>query len=229
MRLLGLGIVAAALIVSLPAQADTMCAPVGGTCVGTNTELFGSSASDLPHETDDQSIFLDAATGVTSFNGQVGSQEGAPTANFVMNQPVDVANGFAGTTTPHGGTDATTLNFSIPGFQFGDFLFRTDLSNVTPLSMTVDVFSGSTLLDAFDINPADLKHDADLDWKLLSLGANDITSVALMSSGFEEVKQFEVSSVSEVPAPAALPLMFSGLTGLGWMLRKRRKPATVAA
>ena len=62
----------------------------------------------------------------------------------------------------------------------------------------------------------------------MAINGSAFTSLVLTSAtGFSQIKQFEISGVSQVPLPGALVLFGSGLVGLGVLSRRRKKPAEV--
>jgi hypothetical protein len=68
---------------------------------------------------------------------------------------------------------------------------------------------------------------------LISLVAGDYANLLQFRVGYYDAlgREFETSAVAlnAVPLPAALPLFASGLVGLGWLARrKRRQPLTKA-
>jgi len=235
-------------MVSLPVQAQV--------ANNGNVELFLNS-NTFPPETDSM-IFLNGGPTVSptlNFTGQIGSQTGlpgTPTVDFATSSntagtcgaaacgAVDVANGFATGAVPHsGGADVNSLSITIPGDSFGDFLFSTQLLG-PPLvasgdqTLTVTAMDGTTQLGSFNVDNL-TEHDADQMWKILAEGGNTITDLVLTSSsGFKEVKQFQVSSlasgpVPEIPIPGTLPLLGSGLVGLWGWTRRRKTTVKLAA
>lgn len=182
---------------------------------------------EFPPEVDTK-IFLDAATNVSPFAGQVGSQTGQPTVNFTAHGNVDVANGFA-TVKPHADTTLTSMDITIPGHTFGDLLFDEQLLKTQSgdLNLTIEAFSGLTLLGSLTLDKNTLQHDADQSFKILAEGGNTITDVLLTSTtGFKELKHFQVSDLSNpspVPAPTALPLFLTGLAGIGGLMWRRKR------
>jgi hypothetical protein len=176
-------------------------------------------------------IFLNGQTNTTSFTGQVGSQTGSPTVDFMTNAAVDAKQGFAtGVSSTSGGNDVHELDISIPGFKFSDFLFDSQLARTDDLNLTVKVFNGATLLDTF--NAADLQARQDESWKVLANSGVTMTSLALLSNApgaFFELKHFQVSGLEPIPVPAALPLFAGGLGLLGAFGWRKRKNKNVTA
>lgn len=129
-------------------------------------------------------------------------------------------------------------------------------NNVYPLIVEAfDALSNSLAKFIFPTNSTKLKGNADLSFLLISTLSN-IDHVILTSmldpnpfpkhvntKGFKELKHFQLSEIktpcvgddcgggggdpNPVPLPGALPLLFSGLAGLGFVAMRRKK--TVAA
>ena len=235
-------------MVTLPAtlQAATLtsCIACNGGSIDfyLGTPLFDNSPGGLPSGTDEKKIYLDSATNVTSFTGNVDSQAGLPETLGSTDVPVDAANGFANIKPINKGANIGSVNFSVPGFVFGDFLFDVQLDNfgtgsdktVYPLSISAYGLS-STLLGSwnFAAGSSDLKANADLSFLVLS-GLSNIDHVVISSllsgvGGMLEVKHFKVSELHkvgelppEIPLPPAAMLFMTALTALGFASRRRR-------
>jgi hypothetical protein len=62
----------------------------------------------------------------------------------------------------------------------------------------------------------------------LAINGFSFTSLVLFSeSGFSQIKQFGISGLTAVPIPSALALFVSGIVALGFLGRRRKKPAEV--
>jgi hypothetical protein len=213
---------AAALLLASPAHAitiDTVCGPgtEGGACEPTG----------------ESKIFLQAAKDVTVGFGNVGSQNGLPVVKFVsdggsLNLFIDLSNGF-GTITPAKTSSGKQVDFngidiSVPGYTFTDIVFDEQLTPVKgqtsdPFTITAHDTLGTQTNTVFDA--------ADTD-KLFSVVANigAFTDVNIQApGGFDEIKHLEISGLSPVPIPGALPLFFSGLAGLVFLAKKKRQIA----
>ena len=189
----------------------------------------------------EQKISLNSGTG-TNLSGTIGS--GLPTVSFVTDASATAASGFANIA---GAFNQLTISLNAAaGFTgaFGDLLFDLQLEKNKPLNLKIDAFNGATDLGSFTFSDSVLKHDADMSFGVL--GENSfITSIVLTStSGFKEVKHFQISDLQEVctgecggggphlgtPLPAAVWLfgsVLAGGAGIGrW--RKRRKAAVAA-
>jgi hypothetical protein len=110
-----------------------------------------------------------------------------------------------------------SLDFTIPGHTFTDFLFHLQMVNTAPENLTVDALSGTTVERSFTYSG--LPHDADLSF-IISDPAG-LTAIDLSSTtGIKEGKMFAVSGVS-VPEPSTWAMMVLGLVGLGLASTRR--------
>jgi hypothetical protein len=201
---------AAILGFSLDAEASTVVCNTanGGTCLGNISVTLGTP---VPNETD---IFLKAATG-TSFVGNVGANNGPALVTFTSLQTVDAANGFATFTSNPNNSVFNQLTVSVPaGFFFTDLSFST--LKATDLEVTAS--NGATY--SIDNLGSGLNQ-----FLALATNGSDFTSLILHStSGFSEIKQIQISGLTQTPLPGALALL-GPVLGLGYLgLRRRRRP-----
>ena len=185
---------------------------------GDISVALGQAAQE-PH------IFLDANIGTTN-TGHVGSQTGdpgTPAITFTSLVAVDVKNGFSSIDAIGGGNAVfNSLAVSVPtGFVFTDLVFDT-LKNT---DITITGFLNAAFVGSYSNNalPNGLN-----EFLTMAINGSAFTSLVLTSAtGFSQIKQFEISGVSQVPLPGALVLFGSGLVGLGVLSRRRKKPAEV--
>jgi hypothetical protein len=217
------------------------------------TPLFDNNPGSLPSQADEKKVYLDKNTkNVTSFIGNIDSQTGLPTTQFITDVAVDLGNGFANVKPSDKDAKIGTLTFSVPGYLFGDFLFDVQLDTFNvgrvknqpyPLSILAYDKEANTLGSwTFGPNDARLKGNADLSFLVLSSLSN-IDTVLVKSvlgndqvHGMRELKHFQVSEleqvsdpVAPVPLPAAFPLFASGLVGMGWFARRKQRKAAAEA
>jgi hypothetical protein len=197
----------------LAAQASTVVCNTanGGTCLGNISVTLGTP---VPNEID---IFLTAATG-TLFVGDVGANNGPALVTFVSPQTIDAANGFATFTSEPNTSVFNQLTVSVPaGFFFTDLSFST-LKN-TDLELTGS--NGAS----YSINNLGRGLNQFL---ALATNGSDFTSLILHSnSGFSEIKQIQISGLTQTPLPGALALL-APVLGLGYLgLRRRRRHTLV--
>ena len=210
------GIAGATLAMAVVAGAAAPSAAATTICFGGD---LGPSTCPTSGE---QKIFLQAGTGTTGL-GDVGSQGGLPTTQFDSTSTLDFANGFA-TIKPDTGKSFGDLKFTIPGHTFTDLLFDAQMFNNhgVDLNFTINAYDGASLLGSVTYTAADgLKHDADQSFVVLALGG-PMTEIDLLStSGFKELKHFEVSGIPELSTWAMMGLGFAALGFVGFHSRKR--------
>jgi hypothetical protein len=177
------------------------------------TVTTGNISVTIGQAPQEPKIFLDKNIS-TTITGHVGSQTGdpgTPVITFTSPVAVDAKNGFSSIDAVGGGNDVFhSLTVSVPtGWLFKDLVFDTlkaDDITVTGLfgTMTVGIYTNNAL-------PSGLT-------EFLALATNgaSFTSLVLFStSGFSQIKQFEISGLAPVPIPGALVLFGSALVGLG--------------
>ena len=183
--------------------------------------------SSCPTTTEQEIFLVDAKNSMTS-TGSVGTNHGPVDVMFSSTAALDFANG-AGTIKPSASGHLTSFpNLSITataGHTFTDLLFDVQLVNTTPLSLTLEALSGSTVEGTvtYPVSGfAGLAHDADL--RFIVADPAGLTAVDLTStSGLKEVKQLDISGFSgvSVPEPSTWAMMALGLVGLGLAARRR--------
>ena len=191
--------------------------------------------------TTEQEIFLVDATNTMTTTGSVGTNHGPADVTFTSTAgpstpaaALDFANG-AGTIKPHANGNLASfpgLTITTPGHTFTDLLFSVQLVNTTPLSLTLEALSGSTVEGTvtYPVSGfADLAHDADLRFTVADPAG--LTAVELIStSGLKEVKQLDISGFSVgVPEPSTWAMMALGLVGLGLAARRRTGRSRLSA
>ena len=210
-------------------RAMAFCASLSMGILGmphANAVVFHNSDLDIyyqqntfPGGLDEQQVFLDATTSPsTSITGNVGSQNGLPEVLITTDIAATAANGFAQV---KGGDIFHSLTFEIPGFTFGDLMFKTQglRGPGKQNDISIAAFLGNTLLGSTSLTGLGNGLQA---WLLLALNDSAIDKVVLTSDqGFRRISQIHVSDLSAVPIPASLPLFLTGL-GLLAVLRNRR-------
>ena len=166
-------------------------------------------------------FFIDGANkDVASFTGQVGGQNTGLIVNVQAFGNVDTGNGYANVKPVKNGI-LTELIFTPDNPNlFSDFSFRAQLLASGDVTITV--------LDAQG-NPSQtitFEDRSDQDFSRIgvySLDGETIQSLTISSDGFKEVKQMNFSGegVSNVPEPATMLLLGSGLIGLAGYGRKK--------
>lgn len=229
------------------AQATT-ATNLGNANVGIYLKGNPSGAS-LPTITDvDQTIYLeDNNAGANLGYGNIGTNadctSGSPCVNFSSTSLLDFANGNA-VITAHDGGVYHDLTIEVPGYTFGDLYFGVQLSDNTDQDLQIQVFTGlgSPAADVA-VPSTDLGNGLNSflvitpDVSVSTTTSSLMTKIVLTSTygllgveGFDQTKQFSISSVNAVPLPGALPLMASGLGALGLLgWRRKRKKAMAAA
>lgn len=216
-----------------------LAAMTAGACFGTGAAsaqvcfngLHGSAnlgpVSSCPTTTEQEIFLVDAKNSMTS-GGSVGTNHGPVAVTFTSTAALDFANGNATIKPSATGHLASfpDLTISTPGHTFTDLLFDVQLVKTTPLSLTLEAFSGTTMEGTvtYPVSGFDpLKHDADLHF--IVADSAGLTSVVLTSSsGLKEVKHLDISGFSggsSVPEPSTWGMMVLGLVGLGLTAARR--------
>jgi hypothetical protein len=198
------------------ASAATVC--LTGGFGGTN---YGPDTSCSTTETE-PSINLDEKHNSTTGTGVV---DGSTTVvDFSTGTiPVDFASGNS-TITPHGNGTFDVLDITVPGHTFDDLLFhlefhKTGTGNSEVENLTVTWGTGTG--DTYTYN--DLKANTDIGFFLVS--PTPLTFVDLSTTtGFNEAKQFQISSVAGVvPESSTWAMMLLGFAGLGFAGYRKAK------
>jgi hypothetical protein len=177
-------------------------------------------------------VFLEQEnTGSTLVKGNVGSQSGTPVVDFTSTSLLNAGNGFANIT-PHTGSSFSTLDITGPGFTFTDLAYdvqmlKTGTGSSKVETFTIEALNGNTVVGTHTYTG--LNHDADLSFLVVAGAGQKFTEIELSSTtGFKEVKHFQLSGLDPVPVPAALPLFAGGLGVLGVFGWRKRKSKNVA-
>jgi hypothetical protein len=192
------------------------------------------------------SIFLDAASGVLTSTGHVGSQSGdpgTPVITFVTNQLADFANGFATIKSSSNSALYTSITISVPtNWSFTQLAFSTLKGN----DVTFTGKSGATTVGTYT---DDNVGNGDTKWLMEAINGKSFTSIILAATdGFDQTKQYEIGIAGLLyhepctgpncggggpnppgtPIPGAAFLMGSvlaGGAGFGAWRRRRRNAA----
>jgi hypothetical protein len=173
-------------------------------------------------------FFIDVANkNVSSFTGKVGNQTTGPVVTVDTVGNVDTGSGYANIK-PADST-LTDLTFTpADATLFGDFSFRGQLDAEGSVTVTVQDNQGVSQVFTFTGLPANA------DFGRIGIIASDtetIKWVEISSNSFNEVKQVDFSSADgggssqngQVPEPATMLLLGSGLVGLWGVRRKFKK------
>jgi hypothetical protein len=202
--------------------------------------------STFPSGLSEEKIFLDQSTNVNTVTGT--TENTGATVNFTSTDKLDSGSGFSTIKETNNGV-FNDLDISVVGHFFTDLIFQATLEkpgNEDPdNSLSIEAFGagGGSLgsFSAFNSDQLEALYSASSNAELLVLAINPtvfshilLTSPAglnVVFGGLEQTKQFEISGVAAIPIPAALPLLASGLGGLGlmgWRRRRRRSQAAHA-
>jgi hypothetical protein len=195
-----------------PASAATVC--LHGGFGSTN---FGPDASCSTTETE---LTINLNEKKNSMTGS-GVIEGSPAViDFTTDVAVDFSSGNS-TITPKGNGTFNSLDMTVPGFTFDDLAFHLEFNKTGTGNSEVEnltVTWGTAPGDSFTYN--NLKANTDIGFFLVS--PTPLTFVDLTTTtGFNEAKQFEISSV--VPEPASWVMMGLGFAGLGFAGYRRAR------
>jgi len=197
---------------------------VGTQCTDNGVTVF-TPQNQFPDLSDEHKVFLVAGSG-TTVTGNVGSQTGSPTVQFVSPDSVTAAQGFS-TIKPTSGDTFSSITVSIPNNTFTDLIFvaaRQPPVSGDFLNISVDNVTGPDSTFSYDFAAGNFQA------LTLSLAGANIASVTISgTAGLTEVKEFQVSGV--VPGPiagAGLPALFA-FGGLLWARRRKTAAAPVAA
>ncbi len=191
-------------------------------------------------DTDEEKIYFDKAKS-SSITGHVGSQSGTQLVKFESSQTLDAKNGFA-EIKPLKDELIHEITITAPGLWFEDLIFSIHPEDED--DGTIDLTVTTTVNEGL---PGDsfsgwLSQD---DWsngenRILILATDPekylMQSITIFSkSGFKELKQVEISGVTDkvppaqvVPIPAAFWLFGSALLGMVGISRRGAFAATKA-
>lgn len=187
---------------------------------GTNFDVY-LGQNTFPDGLSEQKIFLNSATNTKSGTGQVGSQNGTPTVSFTTtgSKNLDFAEGFA-TIKPSDNTNFKNLTISVPGYYFEDLIFSTNVVN-TNKNLTIQGTGSTGWVESTTLTAAQGLGNGENHVLALADPGKLFSSITISSTaGIDDAKQFQVSGLTPIPLPAALPMFLAALAGLGLVARR---------
>lgn len=150
----------------------------------------------------------------------------AAVVDFSSSTALDFSSGNA-TIKPPGSGTFSDLDITVPGYTFDDLMFHIQFTKTGQGQSVVEnltVTWGTGTGDSYTY-PDNLKPNTDLTFFLVS--PTPLTFVDLSTTtGFNEAKQFEISSV--VPEPSTWAMMLVGFAGLGFAGHRKTRGARTA-
>ena len=183
----------------------------------------------FPSGLTEEKVYLDADLS-SVITGHVGSQTDPRLVTFSSTTDVlDAKNGFATIKAEDGYINNITI--TAPGYWFGDLIFSVNLTPNANNNLIITAMDRSGGTDSF------ANWTTQADWVngenrilLLSTSGNLMQSVTINSvygleslGGLDQLKQTEISGLTQTPIPAAAWLLGSGLLGLVAVRRRFTK------
>jgi len=176
----------------------------------------------------EREIFLEVVHGTNTVHGNVGSQSGLPVVEFTSSASLSSGSGNSGITAVGGSGSFSTLDFTIPGHTFTDFLFTVQMAGtggVHDKNLTVTAVSGTTMTPLHTYN--NLAHSQPVDFVFTDPAG--VTGIDLSSTtGITHAGSFEISGVS-APEPSSWAMMVLGLVGVGLAALRRTGRSRLSA
>jgi hypothetical protein len=193
---------------------------------GTYVDMY-LKQNTFPGNLNEQKVFLDAGSALSTVIGHAGSQNGTPLVTFTSTtDTLSASNGFSTITATDGSINNITI--TAPGYWFDDLIFSVNLSpnNNMDLSVTATDKSGGT--DIFGNWVAAGLGNGENRILVLSKGANLMQSVTINShygmqsvGGIDSLKQTEISGLVPVPEPETYAMLLAGLGLVGFAARRK--------